>query len=264
MAESMSSEELQQLIAGYVLYDLSPEEAATLEQLMATNPAIAQEVDRLQQSLELAYAPEAVQPPDHLRAAVLNAAAATTQPAQAAAGLSVVPPASATSSQPGRRRGWLTGLGAVAALLILGLGISNIMLWRALQATRNQMQAADVLTVSLEPAAGSSAEAATAMVRLDLDNLEATLDVDNLPPLPEGQVYVLWTVLQPNAPFTTDDKNAILTEVFTAENQGDGGVAISLPGVYRDLDWIKAIAITVEAADSPQQHRSSPILIEML
>jgi hypothetical protein len=138
------------------------------------------------------------------------------------------------------------------------------MLWRALQATRNQMQAADVLTVSLEPAAGSSAEAATAMVRLDLDNLEATLDVDNLPPLPEGQVYVLWTVLQPNAPFTTDDKNAILTEVFTAENQGDGGVAISLPGVYRDLDWIKAIAITVEAADSPQQHRSSPILIEML
>ena len=264
MAESMSSEELQQLIAGYVLYDLSPEEAATLEQLMATNPAIAQEVDRLQQSLELAYAPAAVQPPDSLRAAVLRAAAATTQPAQAATGLSVVPPTAAPSSQPGRRRGWLAGLGAVAALLILGLGISNILLWRALQATRNQMQATDVLTVSLAPAEGSSAASASAMVRLDLDNLEATLNVENLPPLPEGQVYVLWTVLQPDAPFTTDDKNAILTEVFTAENPVDGGVAVALPGVYRDLDWVKALAITVEAADSPQQHRSSPILIETL
>ena len=93
MKEPLSPDALQQLIAGYVLYDLSPEEATQFEQLMANDPAIATEVERMQQALESAYGVSEVAPPPHLAAAVLAASAATTVPT------SVAPP-------PLQRFGW--------------------------------------------------------------------------------------------------------------------------------------------------------------
>lgn len=74
---------------------------------------------------------------------------------------------------------------------------------------------------------------------------------------------MLWTVLQPDAPFTTDEKNAILTGVFAVDEQNKSA-KITLPPVYREQQWIKAIAITVEADDAPQENLSSPILMGSL
>ena len=259
----MSSEELQRLIAGYVLYDLSPEEAAIFEPLLTTNPAIAQEVERMQKALESVYASPEVQPPDYLRASILSAHQAIPYPPLKLRSPEASPFA-LPAPQTTRRRGWITGLGAVAATLIVGLSLSNYVLWRSLQALQAQQQTADFLTVSLEPT--EDVISASATVTIDPDTLKATLRVENLPPLPEGQVYVLWTVLQPDAPFTTDDKNAILTEAFTVNEQDtlEQLEQFPLPPVYRNRQWVKAIAITVEAADTPQRHESSPILIEML
>lgn len=253
MNKSMSREEIQQLIAGYVLYDLSPEEFETLQRLAATDLTIAQEIAELQEALESAYGPAEVQPPEGLWTSILAA-----QRAPKAAPSHSSPPSLA--SVRSRRRRWGTGLGAMAAALIVGLGVSNYALWRSLQATQAQRDPAETITVFLEPT--SAENPAVATVILNPDDLEATLTIENLPPLPEGQVYVLWTVLQPDAPFTTDDKDSILTNVFTADSEANQ--PISLPQVYRDRQWLKAIAITVEAADAPQRHESSPILITML
>lgn len=251
----MSSEQIQNLIAGYVLCDLSPEEAATLEQLAEHDPAIAQELEQMQQALELAYAPSEVQPPARLRTSILSAhEAAQSQVAQSSA--------STFAPRVRRRWSWGKGLGAVAALLIAGLGISNIVLWRSLQTAQTQLQNTDALTVSLEPTEENSSASATVMI--DPNTLQATLQVENLPPLPEGQVYALWTVLQPDAPFTTDAKNAILTEVFTVDEQGQESAQIALPPVYQDRQWVTAIAITAESAEAPQRHEASPILITPL
>ncbi|WP_204141573.1 anti-sigma factor [Halomicronema sp. CCY15110] len=259
MAESISAEALQELIAGYVLYDLSPEEAATLQQLMAQDATIAPAIERLQTLLEAAHTSAAVPPPDRVRAAVLNAHQALSPVAEPATAGSVVPLVPPRSSPRRRWRGW----GAVAAAIIVGLGVSNVVLWRSLQMARNPLGSGDALIVTLTPIA-SDTPSASAIVTINAESLQATLDIGQLPPLEVGQVYALWTVLQPNAPFTTDDKDAILTEVVTADDLGRPAVQIPLPPVYRDREWIKAIAVTVEAADAPQRHVSSPILFTAL
>ncbi|WP_421656795.1 anti-sigma factor [Leptothermofonsia sp. ETS-13] len=76
-----------------------------------------------------------------------------------------------------------------------------------------------VLTYAL--AATKTESNASAVVVVNPNNLEATLEVKNLPPLPPGKVYALWTVLEPNAPFTKDEKKAILTEVFQVDDRGN-------------------------------------------
>ncbi len=97
------------------------------------------------------------------------------------------------------------------------------------------------------------------------DTLMGSLTVDNLPPLEPGAVYVLWTVVDPSTPATLDDKNAILTTVFTVDEQGDVTQQIDLPPVYRrDRSSVRAVAITQESAAAPQEHLSAPILIQPL
>lgn len=280
MTGSLSPEQRQLLMAGYVLYDLSAEEATSLEALLAEHPELRDELAQLQATWESTceIAPQA--PPAHLRDAILRAATSRQQIPSAVASPGVSPDSlpSTTAALPaadslqadqhrsssviaGPGRWWWKGLGAAAAILIAGLSVSNLMLWRALQAARQTTPTGETLTVALgDPAATSSAE-----VQINPQTLEGSLTVENLPPLEPGQVYVLWTVVDPNAPVTVDDKNAILTTVFTVDGQGRQSQAIDLPSVYRrDPGLIRAVAITQESADAPQAHRSDPILIQPL
>lgn len=263
MSGALSPEDLQLLIAGYVLCDLSADEAQTLEQLMVEDPAIAVEVAKMQQVLDMSYAPPEVEPPPHLRSRLLAAHQTLAEPT------SVTPRMTVVASQPTESLAderalpwWVKGLGAIAAVLILGLSLSNYMLWRSLQTAQRTRPAEDALLISLEPI--ESASAASVQVQIDPTTLEGQLQVENLPPLPPGQVYVLWTVLEADAPFTVDQKGAILTQVFTVESEGQQVEPLTVPVVYRDRQWVKAIAITIEDADAPQQHVSSPILIQPL
>lgn len=244
-----SSEQLELLIAGYVLGDLSLEEAQEFEQLLQANPAIAQEVERMQKVLEISYAPPEVVPPPHLRSAIVQANTSQTEPK--------------INSRPAlnllwRSPLWVKSIGVAAAALVVALGISNYRLRQSLQ-VQNQVRPSQVLTYTLSAKAANSPASAT--VTVDRSKLEAVLNVDNLPPLPPEKVYVLWTVLKPGAPFTTDSKNAILTEVFTVDDRGDAAKTIAVPAVYRDRALVAAVAITVEDAVSPQQHEGTPILI---
>ncbi|MEO0409748.1 MAG: anti-sigma factor [Cyanobacteria bacterium P01_A01_bin.135] len=238
------SEEQQELLAGYVLYDLSPDEMDQVEQWMAMDPAIAEEIEQLQQAAALAYLPEEVSPPPTLRRSILQAYQAAAQTGRA--------------RRPSGFRShfrWAKGLGALAALLIAGLSVSNFFLWRSLQQAQ---QPAKSLTVSLAPAENAD-PAGSATVTLVPATLEGQLTAQ-LPPLPESQVYVLWTVLEADAPFTTDEEGAILTHIFAGEQKEP----IVLPPVYRDIRWVKSLAVTVEAAAAPQRHDSAPILIGQL
>jgi hypothetical protein len=254
MTRSVSPEQLQQLMAGYVLYDLSPEDADTLAVLLAADPALQRELDQLQATLDWASETEPVTPPAHLKAKILQGAT----PPQAIAISNAPERRSRSTPQP---QGWWRGLGAVAALVIVGLGINNYRLWRTLQAVRQERPPGETLTVALgQPDAPTPA---TAQVVINPATLEGSLTVDNLPPLPPGMVYVLWTVVDPNAPVTLDDKDAILTTVFTVDDQGQVSQSIDLPAVYRrDLSWVRAVAITQERAEAPQEHLSAPILIQ--
>ncbi|WP_235927020.1 anti-sigma factor [Gloeocapsopsis dulcis] len=241
----MPSEQLQLLIAGYVLGDLSPEEIEEFEQLLANNPAIAQEVAQMQKALEMTYAPPEVAPPSHLRAAILDANQHQNKP------LSI--------ARPQRSFSWAQTMGVAAAVLIAALGISNYRLWQSLHALQTEVQQAEPLTFVLQ--AQDTNVSASATLTVDPSTLEAELNAQNLPKLPPGKVYALWTVLQQGAPITTDDKNAILTAVFGVGANGNALENIEVPQVYRNRDLVTAVAITVEDASAPQRHEGAPVLI---
>lgn len=267
MTGSLSPEQRQLLMAGYALYDLSGEEAATLEALLAEHPDLWDDLDQLQATWEMVCDIAPQNPPNHLRATVLQAAALSTgtpQPVtdseQASSRQLAFGPEPAPSSVV-VGPWWRRGLGAAAAVLIVGLSLSNVMLWRALQMAQQVQTPGDTLTVALADPATS----AIAQVQINPQTLEGALTVENLPPLEPGMVYVLWTVVDPNAPVTVDDKNAILTTVFTVDEAGRQSQPIDLPSVYRrDRDLVRAVAITQESAEAPQAHLSAPILIQPL
>ncbi len=243
MAPPLSPEDRQTLIAAYVLGDLSAEEAAAYEGLLAADPSVAAETQQLQQALESAYGAPEVAPPPYLRAAVLAAAA---QPAAVA--------------DPRRRSlPWRGVLEAVAAGLILVLGVSTYRLSQDLATAQAETRRYASLTYQLLATQANST--ATASVTVDPNRLEATLVVRNLPPLPAGKVYALWTVLPADAPFTVDSKGAILTEAFQVNAQGEYSQVIVVPKAFRSQAWVRKVAITIEEAQAPQKHVGSPILI---
>jgi anti-sigma-K factor RskA len=247
MATSMPSEELQLLVAGYVLGDLSPEEAAEFERLLAEDPAIAEEVARMQNALEMTYTPPEVTPPAHLRSAILNQVIPATPE----------PPAAFTPRT--RRLPWRGIMEIAAAAVIVTLGINNYRLGQELKSAQVETQKYAVLTYAL--AATKTESNASAVVVVDPNNLEARLEVKNLPPLPPGKVYALWTVLEPDAPFTKDEKKAILTEVFQVDDRGNVSQTIVVPKVFRTKELVSKVAVTIEDADAPQKHVGSPIMI---
>ncbi len=253
MTRFTPSEHIQLLIAGYVLGDLDPGEAAEFEQLLSDNPAIAAEVAQVQTALEMAYAPPEVAPPDHLRSAILDANINRTSDRST---LQSVP------NLARKRLSWSRVLGVAAAALIVGLGINNYRLWQDLQTTQAKTQQADTLAYSLQGT--KVANTASARVVVNPNSLEAVLTVNNLPPLPPGKVYVLWTVLEQEAPFTVDQKKAILTEVFKVNAQGNVSQTITVPEVYRSRELVSKLAVTMEQATSPQRHKGAPVLITSL
>ena len=239
----------QVLISGYVLGNLSPAEAMLFEEILSENPEVAKQVTELQQTLELAYFPAEVTPPPTLKAKLLAANAA----------LSKAEPAATTTNfltQWRQKLSWGKTLGAISAGLILGLGISNYWFWQTLQRASIETPASENLVYSLQ-AVDSDAKA---KLIVNPDKLDGKLIVSDLSPLPEGKVYALWTVIDKKAPFTTDSKGAILTDVFEVNNQGEVSREIAVPRVHRDNQQIKKIAITIENETAPQAHTGSILM----
>ena len=249
MPSSLPSECEQLLISGYVLGNLSSAEATLFESILQENPEIARQVEELQQTLEVAYFPPEVTPPPSLKAKLLATTASSNS-------------SPVTSETPHFLTQWSQKLslvkvfGAISAALIVGLGITNYWFWQTLQRASIETPASPKLIYSLE---GVDSEAKARLV-VNPNQLDATLTVSNLSPLPEGKVYALWTVVGKEAPFTTDSKGAILTDVFQVNNQGEVSKNITVPRVHRNNQQIQKIAITIENESAPQAHTGSILM----
>jgi anti-sigma-K factor RskA len=250
MAMSMPAEALQLLVAGYVLGDLSAEEAEAFEQLLASDPVIATEVTQLQAALEAAYAPGEVAPSAELRSRILENAQIRPSP------LSNTP----VANLPSRPKFPVRGVFEVAAVAIIAaLGIQNYRLSQSLQISQAKTQQFAALTYELQSTTAN--QQASAKVVVNPQTLEGKLSVQNLPPVPPGKVYVLWTVLQPKAPFTKDAKDAVLIQAFQVDPQGQMTQPIVLPAAFRTQEQVTKVAVTIEEAQSPQDHIGKPILV---
>lgn len=244
----MPSEQVQLLIAGYILGDLDPNEAAEFERLLVADPTIMQEVVQTQRALDLAYAPAEVAPPPQLRNTIIAAASSRSS----------TPPSVLRPVRSGFP--WSKTMGLAAAGLIVALAINNYRLWQTLQATQVQPEP-ETFTYVLQGDRSTQTAAAAAVVVVNPETLEASLTAQDLPPLPPGKVYALWTLPKPGAPFTTDAKGAILMGTFQVDPQGNASKTVVVPEVYRSRDLVAKVAVTVEDATAPQRHQGKPVMI---
>lgn len=280
--------EQQLLIAGYILGDLSSEEALSFDQLIKADPHFVEtELAQLQRSLEIVYGEE-IAPPDHLKSRVLSAVAqsnaqfnAQSSPQSSAQSTSVLSnrlslkerETAAVSRRFSFPRWIVGGMGLATAGLIVAMGFQNYGLRRSLQALQSaptEQPATESLTFALAPAEGApkgtQAGETTGEIKVVVDpiKLSGVVEAKNLPPLKADKVYALWTVVAEDAPVTKDSKNAILTAVLPVDANGSKTQQIVVPSVFRDRALIKAVAITVEDAVAPQQHQDSPLFIQKL
>ena len=180
MTESLTPEAIEILAAGYVVGDLERAEAEVFEQLLAENPALVAEVKRLQATLDqVVYGLNSVDPPSHLRSAIL--AAATANPK--------------TSRRKQSRLPWRTVMGSVAALLILYLGVDNYRLrqdYRIAQDINTLLQQSQTQLFSLK--AVNAPDTAAGSFVVNLGQRQGILVVQNLAAPPTGKVYRLWAI----------------------------------------------------------------------
>ena len=211
------SEEEKMLAAGYVLGDLTTDEMAQLEQLVATKPDLLQEIHALQASFELL--PQAltqVEPPAHLRQAIATA------------------PSSQTSTPPSRpARLLLKLLAGLLALATLALALDNLRLRQQLQMAQDA-QIDRVASILQQPKSrlialkGKDSNAAGTLLFTPGRWQEVIVSLGNLPPLPPAQIYRMWLSLENGeilycGEFNTDPQGSVFVR-FTPPKTPPKGV----------------------------------------
>lgn len=272
MTGPLLPERIEELMAGFVLGNLSSEEAEEFTQLLTEHPELEIEVQRLQEILEvMPYALPEVAPPPNLRQSILDTALAESQ----ADALTAPEPLSA-SKKPNRAlwrrlkgspRQWTGIICGAASLLVLALALENYQI--RLQVSKMQAKVArlasdnyqisqqvetmqakvarreDVISmlqqpdVDVVPLKGmEQASAASGSMLTTPGESNAILVLKNLPVLPEGQFYQLWSVVK---------EEKILWGGFTINDHGTVFVKLPRPS---NPD-VTALVMTVEESPTP-------------
>jgi anti-sigma-K factor RskA len=213
-----------ELVAGYILDDLSPEEIALLEQALAEDPAIASEIAAYRSAIDLLpYDLPQLEPPARLKDKIIGAATESITPAPSPTNIVPLP-----SPRQRTRQWWTAAIGtSIAAVAVAAFGLSQIQLnWQSAQmaaigqkldattAELNRLRrelAANQKTIalvsrpdtqmySLVSATSTSApNRATARLLAKPGDVSVTLIARDLPKLTTTQIYRLWAVATPSA-----------------------------------------------------------------
>ncbi len=226
-------EKLEELMAGYVLGNLSSEEAEELQRLLAEHPEQAKELNSLQEVLELMpYALPEVTLPQHLRQSILEEANVEIKQESPRKQFSLP---------------WRQMAGSIAAVLVLALGWDNYNLRQNLTAVQTEVaRQKDVIAMLRNPDTHlvslkgmDMASAATGRIVMTPGEPKSVLILQNLPVLPEGKFYQLWSVVDgekiPSGQFNASEKGTVLVKVPTPS-------ALEVTG----------LVVTVEVSPVPQ------------
>lgn len=229
MCGSLTPEHLEELIAGYALGNLCPEEAEEFRRLLAENPEVIREVDQLQEVLGLLpYALPEVAPPQHLRSAIVEAVNAPVQPN-----------ATLKRSVPVSKI-----VASVAAMVALAVGLDSYRLRQELSTAK------DVITVLQQPETylfsvkgKGQVSTASGSILMDFEENKAVIALQNLTTPPPGRAYWLWAVV---------GSKMILCGQFNIRSSGTVLEKISIPGdSYKDGSEISRLFVTLEASATP-------------
>lgn len=202
MSEPLDASEDQ--LVQYVLGELRRDEAQALERRLGEDDALAAEVWRLRQVLDLMPYAAIAEPPPALRDRILTTAAARQ--------------ARAATPRAPRRIVWSRFAAAAAATLALAFGFDayrtrqELALQREVTAT---LQEPNVLR-SFAMAGTGKAGGAVGRVSLDLDAKRGAVVLKGMPVLPAGEVYRLWAKVAdksvPCGQFTASGDGAVVAQ----------------------------------------------------
>lgn len=237
MTEPLLPEKLEELMAGYALGNLSPEEAEELRQLVAEHPELNAEVHELQQVLELMpYALPEATPPPHQRENILKVVEAENSNTSL--------PQQNIKKFPLR---WSHTIASVAAVLALAVGLDNYRLRQNITSLQAQtarqkdviamLQDSNTHLVSLKGM--DSASAATGNILMTPGEPKAVVVLQNLPVLPQGKFYYLWAVV---------DGKKIPAGQFNANEKGNVFVKLPIPA----NSGLTALVVTLEVSPAPK------------
>lgn len=227
------------LLPGYALGSLDEEEILQVSRHLPVCAVCRQELATYWDAVdELVLSMPMSSPPPGLKNKVLRRAA---------------PPATAPA-QPGRlqpARRWFTwplglSLGALALVIILALGLSNLLLWR--QVTNLQTRVVDQDMQLVRLGGTPAAEEARAYLVVFKDESYGTLVVEHAPQLDEQHQYQLWLI---------EDGKRTSGGVFSVDKQGYAALEI---WAKQPLDTFSSFGVTIEPAGGSEGPTGQKIL----
>jgi anti-sigma-K factor RskA len=226
--------EWEELLAGYVLGDLEPEEVTEMHQLIAEHPEIVTEIDHLQETLAmlplgLSETHPASSLRDRIAAAVIptNVESLLADPLDSSID-SVIAPLASTKRSPRRKNLWklaTIGLSSIGAIALIALGFDNYQMRQQIatnqielqkhRQTIAMLQGADNRMISLK---GMGAiPAATGSVMIAPTEKTAMISIQNLRQIPQENSYRLWAIVDGKkvdcAQFRPDEQGKVFIKV---------------------------------------------------
>ncbi|YAF95815.1 MAG: anti-sigma factor [Nodularia sp. CChRGM 3473] len=199
MNKSFDPEHIKNLAAGFVVDDLTPEEAEEFRLLLDEHPELVVEIEDLQEVLrQVLDGFTEVEAPAHLLPKILEQAEASTRQGYSTAVARRSP------------RQWTRIAGSIAALFVVILGVDNYRLRQNLgiitadhQRLREDLAQAQVVKTMLQDyetrlftfQGVNSANVASGSMMINPEQQKAVMVFQNLPAPPPGHVYLLWTVV---------------------------------------------------------------------
>jgi anti-sigma-K factor RskA len=243
------NESWNELLAGYVLGDLTPEEAVQVKQYLDTYPELLSEVKALQATLSLLplALPETSLPSSFgaelVQAAESRVAHVSTQ--------------DSASRQKSWRRWMVAIFGVAVTFITIGLGYDSYRLRKELAIVRaNFKQQAELATLTQQSnnrifalkAMDKTQSASGSLVVAPKGQL-VLLTIQNLHPLPPGQVYRLWAFSQ-GKEMTCGDFNA----------NSEGRVFLQMP-LEDLLVQTPTVFITIESSEMNPHSKGMKVMV---
>jgi len=234
--------EKKELLAGYILGDLGPEEQQEFVALLRDNPELSQELEYLQETLDsLPYTLPEPEPSSQLRGTLLEAAARTLPVAQTPR-LRLV-------------RSFSPWLAAAASIAVVIVGVDSYRVHQELAQTQSQLGQQVAITqmlwtsgthlVTFKPM-DTKTGASGSMVVTPGDT-RAVLVLREVTPIPSHQVYRLWA--------TVDGKKQICGE-FTPDAKGEVWVKVPVDETLSKMPLV----VTLESINAPMEPTGPMIL----
>ncbi len=245
MTDSSTSQpmddDLEEALAGYVLGALSPAEMVKVEHFLRSNPQYIEQIRQMQDVMGVMAYSTRTKAPELLRSKILTIPQ-SRRPVQH--------PSRLLPIRPSVRLPWRQVGGAIAALVVLTLGIDNVLLRQQLaklELHRAETQIAEDHVTEEDyvfDLRGTNSTIATAKVIIDADAGEVIIGTQNLPPLPENEAYHLWAF--------TSDQSKILCGRFNTNSDGQTVSHFSIdPKVY--TGHIRLLRISREPISNTSQ-----------